>query len=170
MDAAQRQAAYKTATDQGGPRVPVIRQSGYLIPMGASTTAKVVGSYPIFGDNPGHAIATALKNILQPNFQKTTIPTGFQKSTPQGRKQPAIARLTERDANVAPRTSRILGTSYKARKSDSASGGAGKDDETQAVSGNPAAFTEQLETALSTWQNAGPFRTTKLIPEINFIL
>lgn len=170
MDKAQRQAAYATATAQGGTRVPVVRKPGFLIPMKASSTAKIAGAYPIFADNPGHAIATALKGILQPKYQKDTLPSGFTQGNSDGRLQPAIARLTERETALSPRTSRILKSSYKARKSDSASGGAGKNTEAQDITTTATSFESELSSALDVWVNAGNFRSKKLIPEIKFIL
>lgn len=166
MDTAQRQAAYKTAAEQGGPRVPIVRRPGYLIPMKASATAKIAVKYPILSDSPGHPVATSLKGILQPEYQKEQIPTGFEGSEAKGRKQPAILRLTERDATASARTSRILGTAYKAKKSDSASGGFGKKDDS-----TTALMTETtVEAAAVNWIGTSANRSIKLIPEINFVL
>jgi hypothetical protein len=163
---AEKQALYATATGQGGPRVPVVRQPGYLIPMTATTTVKVAVKYPILADSPGHPVAISLKSILQPEFQKQSIPAGFEGSEAKGRKKPAILRLTERDATASPRTSRILGTSYKAKKSDSASSGFGKKDETQT-----ALLAETtVETGANTWVGTSANRTFKRIPEIDFVL
>jgi hypothetical protein len=167
---AQRQASYKTATDQGGARIKVVRTKGYLIPMGAGANQKVAGVYPVFGSGTAGSPAVELKAALQPDYQKLTLPAGLAESNMRGRKQPAIVRWTQRDSTPKERTSRILGGKYSARLSDSASGGVGKKEETQDVAGTATSFQKQIEGINATWQGAGAYRLAKLIPEINFVL
>jgi hypothetical protein len=160
----QKSNEYKTATTAGGPRVKSVRAPGYIIPLRAEATSKIVVRMSVLAKTQTNSIATQLNTLID-DWYHDALPSGITDPEiiqPQGRKYPAIAKITEKSTNAVPRKSRITNVPYSAKTTDSCSAPFGK----KVVADTLGAVLNDVENKLAVWAKTSPdLRTYSLRSE-----